>query len=415
MKRVMYYILILAALGLVAYLFSTIKTPYDWSTTLSRDSREPFGMALFDELMTESLPGGYEVQNDYTETMNPDSVAILYLKYNASFWANDSIETDRAIKLQAFAIQGGTVIYATTSASETVVKDNIFCMRRTRKSDTHFNYGILPSFINDYKEKKLPKDLVTCVSTSKDYKVNQFLILNHNLSAQYDKRRHTPILYYEKWDHMLAYSMKYPSGGEVEIVSSPLFFTNYAVLDDSASQVTKELLKVVGNRHLVRIIGENINKKTSGKGDNHSIFSYILSQPSLRWALNILMITLVIFAFFNMRRKMRPIPLLTKQTNATLEFAKFMGTFHFHRANHGSLVVLRYDELLKLLDDTFGWETSKMGNVDLSRAIASKTGESDEKVLQLIRTVTHLRHNHRIDQKTMMQLIDYILELKQKL
>lgn len=406
----------MCAVGLIIYLISTIKTPYKWDASLSHESKEPFGTALFDKLMESSLPGGYEIKEDINDELNPNTDAILYLKDDIYFYEG-SQEKQRADKLVQFVKNGGVVIISTFSL---YIDSLVSCPLDLKKAvESNNEYSIdIPDKVRSYKDSIKPKIIISCLPESKDYEVHQFMVYAHDLFKYYDKKKHSPILTFSakkaNGKNVLAFTREYDKGGIIEYVSTPLFFTNYAILDSEASNVTKHLLGVIGKRHLVRIEGVN-HYNTENKVDNHDVFSYILSQPSLRWALNILMITLALFCFFTMRRKMRPIPLLPKQSNATLEFAKFMGTFYYRRGKHNEFVVQRYDALMKQLEDVYGWNTKNMGNKELSRALSIKTGEPEEKLIQLIRKVGHLRHNYRIEQKTMMELIDYITEIKKKL
>ena len=73
-----------------------------------------------------------------------------------------------------------------------------------------------------------------------------------------------------------------------------------------------------------------------------SPFRYFLSQPPLRWALYLSMVSILLFMIFTARRKQRAIPVIREPENKSLEFAELIGTLYYQKKDHADLVRKKY-------------------------------------------------------------------------
>ncbi len=69
-----------------------------------------------------------------------------------------------------------------------------------------------------------------------------------------------------------------------------------------------------------------------------SPFRYFLSQPPLRWALYLSMVSILLFMIFTARRKQRAIPVIREPENKSLEFTELIGTLYYQKKDHADLV-----------------------------------------------------------------------------
>ena len=79
--------------------------------------------------------------------------------------------------------------------------------------------------------------------------------------------------------------------GEVILVSTPLIFTNYGMLDGKNATYIFRLLSQMGKLPIVRT--EGYMKETAQV--QQSPFRYLLAHQPLRWALYLTMITIILF------------------------------------------------------------------------------------------------------------------------
>ena len=126
--------------------------------------------------------------------------------------------------------------------------------------------------------------------------------------------------------------------GEVILASTPLLFTNYGVLDGKNAAYLFRILSQMGGFPIVRT--EGYMKETAQV--QMSPFRYFLSQPPLRWALYLSMVSILLFMIFAARRKQRAIPVIREPENKSLEFAELIGTLYYQKKDHADLVRKKY-------------------------------------------------------------------------
>ena len=116
--------------------------------------------------------------------------------------------------------------------------------------------------------------------------------------------------------------------GEVILVSTPLIFTNYGILDGKNATYIFRLLSQMGKLPIVRT--EGYMKETAQV--QQSPFRYLLAHQPLRWALYLTMITIILFMIFTAKRRQRAIPVIQEPAiNNLLNLTELIGSFTFKR------------------------------------------------------------------------------------
>jgi len=429
-KKQLYVLLSALVLGALIYFLITMHTPFRWAPTFEHDSKEPFGCALFDSLMAKTFQQGYEVQQDLPDSLDPKRDAILYCKFNigsySHYYENYEPETERAKKLMNFAKKGGKVIVATIMVEEGYNNDTLllkaYDLRTTPNSHYHswLDYSYLTDPENaiyrnvaEMKKEKLELDTLTWLADGKIYKVNRLLTANTQLPYHH-KNNHPKLMKGRRGKDQLpmAFTRNYKSGGTVEYVATPLFFTNYAVMDEEAVQLSLRLLYPVRDRHVIRILGKNPTKDLKST-QNRDQFSFLRRHRSLRYAFYLILVTLSLFMFFGARRKMRSIPLLPKERNMTLDFARFMGTFHYRRHDYKQVLLSQYELMLHALGETMYSDVNRLTADELQQVLEEKTRLPRTEIRQLVQTAEKLKQTDMtISQQDMMHLLDVIRDVK---
>lgn len=121
--------------------------------------------------------------------------------------------------------------------------------------------------------------------------------------------------------------------GEIILISTPLLFTNYGMLDGNNAAYIFRLLSLAKDLPLYRT-----EAYTKAEYEQQSPFRYFLSQTALRWGLYLTMFTILLFMIFTARRRQRPIPVIRRPENRTLEFTELIGTLYFQKKGHGDLI-----------------------------------------------------------------------------
>ena len=94
---------------------------------------------------------------------------------------------------------------------------------------------------------------------------------------------------------------------------------------------------VVSRSYDKNLIIWSLNNQTS-KVVSDSPLRFILSQPALKWAWYLLLAGVLIFIIFNLRRTQRPIPILPKNLNTSVEFVKTIGNLYYQEGDIRNLI-----------------------------------------------------------------------------
>ncbi|MCG8306217.1 MAG: hypothetical protein MI975_02420 [Cytophagales bacterium] len=174
-----------------------------------------------------------------------------------------------------------------------------------------------------------------------------------------------------------AVALKIDHGEGAFILSStPLVFSNFSMLRSENHEFAAGILSrlLPGALHWTEYY-------QLGRMESRTPLRYILTQPPLKWALYVLMISILMFMLFEMKRKQRVIPVLSPLKNETLDFVKTIARLYYQRKDHKNLAakkILHFTEYLK-------HQLHVDLNDDISEVVttvAAKTA-TDEKEVQL--------------------------------
>ena len=138
--------------------------------------------------------------------------------------------------------------------------------------------------------------------------------------------------------------------GEIVLVTTPLLFTNYGMLDGDNAAYLFRLLSHLKGLPVVRTEAYGVGAQVEV-----SPFRYFLSQRPLRWALYLTMLVLVLFMVFTARRRQRAIPVIREPANRNLEFAELIGTLYYQRRIMLILCAKSLFTLLRACGGIFRW------------------------------------------------------------
>lgn len=119
-----------------------------------------------------------------------------------------------------------------------------------------------------------------------------------------------------------------------------------------------------------------------------------IKRPPLRWALYLAMLGVILFMIFTARRRQRVIPVISKPANRSLEFIQLIGTLYYQRKDHVDLVRKKFKLFAEELRKTAGVDISDV-NADDSEylLLAEKTGMDKEKLKKVIRQIRFVLHS----------------------
>lgn len=409
---------IVAFLGLMFVIECSLPKKFVWNPTYGEHDYQPFGCAIFDKLVMGAWPKDtcfyseetfYQFAQDSTQRY-----AILSISQNLNLGQTD-VEA-----LLDLAHRGNKIMLVASSFSKQLSDTlgfncshpyfNIKALKEyaanaVRKRDTLYWLGdtaryaprmfrFYPQMCNGYFHGY---DSLATVLAGRDWAEDDYP----------DEPKGS--LHEANSSYGPATALSYRVGeGEIILVSTPLLFTNYGVLDGDNAAYAFRLLSQMHDLPLCRTQAYGLNAQ-----QQQSPFRYFLSQPALRWGLYLTLATLLLFMLFTARRRQRPIPVVVEPQNRALEFTELIGTLYYQKRNHADLVCKQFTYFAEAMRR--GAQLDVDDDADdaaLSRRIARKTGVDEVAIRRLLDSLRPiLRREQSVSEQQMKQYIDLMNEL----
>lgn len=389
---------------------SRLPKKFVWTPTFSQYDKQPFGCAVFDDVVATSLPQDYFISNEtfyeMTETEG-EPCGILAIAQDMNLTETD-VES-----ILALAERGHVVMLASHSFGQQL-EDTL----GVKSSYSYFS----PAALKRYASSLLTRDTLYWVGDSAVYDKRTYHCYPQLCGVELEQVSDSagiPLVKKggDRWSRnpdttvedtltreRVPVALSYPVGeGEIILVATPLLFTNYGMLDRDNSGYLFRLLTRFRGRPVVRT-----ESFSSGAGPDQSPFRYFLSQAPLRWALYLTLLALLLFMIFTARRRQRVIPVVRKPANRNLEFTELIGTLYYQKKNHADLVRKKFTYFAENLRRNLQVDVEDDSDDQaLARRIALKTGRDEGEVLELLRRLRPVvRKKAPVDEREMKKLID---------
>lgn len=394
-----------------------------WTPTFGHDDDQPFGCALFDSVLSSSLPDGYSLskktlyQLEQEDTVRSRGILIV---------AKDLMISELDVKAVLKMAERGNKIMLVSTQFAPALEDTLkfFC------SYSYFNALILKKnaaslskkdsicWVGDtavYAKQTFYFYPVLCASFFRNYsslplerlaekgnsKVTDEVVVDQDSAKVYENR-----------NPLLAFSRPWGKG-EIILVSTPLLFTNYGMLDGDNATFLFRMLSRMKDLPVVRT--EAYMKATAQ--EEHSPFRYLLTQRPLRWALYLTAIAVLLFMIFTAKRRQRAIPVVQEPVNKSLEFVKLIGTLYYQKNDHVDLVRKKFVYFAEELRREIQVDIEDV--VDDERSfdrIARKTGMEVEEIGRFIHEIRPVIYGGRtLLAEDMKQFIDKMNEIVKRI
>lgn len=140
--------------------------------------------------------------------------------------------------------------------------------------------------------------------------------------------------------------LRYKIGkGHLTIHTAPLVMSNYFLLQPNNVHYLESFWKNFPE-DLSTIYWNDYYKRSPQQAD----LGVLLRYPATRWAIYLLLITLLVFLLFESKRKQRIIPEITTPANSSVAFAETIGRLYYNKGNHNNLaekMVLQFLEWVR--------------------------------------------------------------------
>jgi hypothetical protein len=411
-KFIAFILLLIIGMFLVEQSFTK---EFTWNATFSKSDKQPFGCFVFDDVLSSSWKGNYSVsdktfyQMDNDLLSRPRSILVV-----SDYAFMDSVQLKSVISLLR---KGNKIMFVSSTFSPLLVDTLRIVAHNSFISDADMKLMI--------HQKPQLKSLLLCDSTlsHKIYKFNAQLCEDYFSGVDSyepklekkseDKRKPTwisklpsTVLARNKEKFPVAFSKKIGKG-ELFMVSTPLIFTNYGMLDKKNAGYIFSLLSPMKGLPLVRY-----ESNVTNNGEKESPLRYFLSQPPLRWSIYFALFTLVLFMCFTAKRRQRVIPVINPPVNTTLDFVKLIGTLFYQKKDHLGLLRKKRIYFAQILKRETSIDIDEEAlTMELCQRLSNKTGIEAEKIYRTLRDLELLEYDMPIDEKTLKDYIDRMNEI----
>jgi hypothetical protein len=170
--------------------------------------------------------------------------------------------------------------------------------------------------------------------------------------------------------------------------TQPAAFTNFHLLKADHAHYALSVLSYLPNETLYWY-----TKGQHSESISDSPLRYILSQPALKWAWYISLIGLLIFIFFNAKRKQRIVPILQPLPNLTVDFTKTIGNLYYQEGDHENIIDKKIIYFLERIRHEYLLDTTKL-DADFIKKLHHKTGKDEKDIQELVLLIDQHRKSY---------------------
>ncbi|MFT5847979.1 MAG: hypothetical protein ACJARX_001524 [Psychroserpens sp.] len=381
------YVALLALLfiGIIAIEFST-PPPVNWQKTYNETQKTPYGTFIFYEELTNIFPESkvqdikvtpYQYFDDYYTW--EDSTYLTTGTYMV-IDEYPNIDTSSAQELLDFASHG----------------NNIFI------SSNNFPDRLLDSLGFDTKNEYSFKGKAEFTFTNPAFERDSISVekgLNNIYFSKIDTLN-TTVLGHQKFnDSTYTNFIEVTWGsGYFYLHVQPVAFTNYHLLKKDNSKYAAGVLSYLNDD---TIYFDSRNKSVKELGS--SPLRFIFSQPALRWAWYLALITTLLFMIFNAKRRQRIVLVKEPVKNTTVAFTKTIGNLYYETKDHDNLIEKKITYFLEYIRRVYYLDTQILDD-KFVKNLALKSGKDKVDIKKLINQIVYLKAKRDCNEANLLQL-----------
>jgi hypothetical protein len=181
--------------------------------------------------------------------------------------------------------------------------------------------------------------------------------------------------------------IKYQYGkGALYLVASPMFFTNYNMLQKDGAEYVSKVLSYLPVKQ--EIIWDEF--LTLGPLDaEQSPLRVILSISALKWAYMISLFSLFLFVVYEMKRRQRIIPIIKPLQNTSAEFVKVVGQLYYQKRNNLNIAQKKAAYFLEDIRSRYAIKTAILDK-EFENLLAAKSAVRTDLVRDLVSQIVQI-------------------------
>ncbi|KQR69638.1 DUF4350 domain-containing protein [Pedobacter sp. Leaf176] len=340
------------AIGLVLILLYLVAqfnkpSPTDWSPTYAKKDKIPYGTFIFYNRIKDILPradiktSATSIYNTFKNKGYQNSTYIIIAP-------QIKIEKADIEQLKKYITAGNDVFIASYDLGAIAEKD--LKLKRSvsfspNGSSVNFTNPNLKTVVNYGFEKGIGNQYFSKIDTAKATVLG------------IDANNHVNFV-------------KYSFGkGALYLMAGPGFYSNFNLLDKyGAEYAAKTLSYLQGTKTL--IYDEYFTTPKTGQTD---LLRVLFKHPELKYAYYLCIFSLLLFVFYDIKRRQRVIPIADPYTNTSVEFAHVVGSVYYSERNNLDIAKKKINYLMEHLRSRYYLKTNDIQR-DFAETLQLKTG-----------------------------------------
>lgn len=372
-----YIALLVLLIAAIVVIDSNRPKPIDWTPTFSLKDQIPYGMFVFDWEINSLLKDQKIQRFDRTP----------YEYFNGKF-DSDSLVNDSRIK--------GTFLSISKMANFDKQSVTEICRFVHHGNHAFISSELIPNALLDSldlkmgSEYKFSDSIYNWVANkklgNKKYKITEGV--NNNYFSKIDTLN-TTVLGYQNGDSTRVNFIKVNyKTGVFYLHTQPVAFTNFHLLKGNHHEYAEKILSYIPKGEVFWCV-----KDQTGALISDSPMRYILSQPALKWAWYIFLIGMLLFIFFNAKRKQRIVPIIKPLANTTVDFAKTIGNLYYQEGDHNNIIDKKIIYFLEKVRNEYLIDTYRLDD-DFIKKFHLKSGKDLDDIKNIVSLINAYRKNN---------------------
>jgi uncharacterized protein DUF4350 len=378
-KRFIFAFVVVLALYIAAELNK--PKPIDWTVTLSKEDKNPYGSYVFFQLLKDLFPAAsiqsfrlpvYDQINNYSDS----NTAYLLIDPQLKFSKEDIDE------MLNYVVTGNYVFISSFEVSKRI-SDSLH-VEANRRFTFKDKDSVRINFVNP------------ALHAANDYRFNRLTIDEY--FEKFDTS-HSVVLGTNQFKDANFIKMPYGNGAFF-LHANPLCFSNYFMLTRNNAAYTSTALSFIP-ADVKKIYWDEYYK--SGPTGPQTPLRFILSNIYLRWAYRIALIAMLVFVFFEMKRRQRIIPVIPPLRNSTLDFVQTVGGVYFNQHDNRNIAAKKIQYLMDYIRSHFYLQTTNLDE-EFVQSLIKKSGIDEEEIKSLINDINYVINNGYVSDDILLQI-----------
>lgn len=398
------FVLLLSVVLLAMQYF--VPPQYTWDITYGHRDSNPFGCQLADSVFAASMPKGYRTKNATLEELADSSktVNVLIVDNDLQYFRTDFDEIDSLTK------RGAKVMIAAKEFSVLYLNNEIKVDETAPYIWSHgsFDFSELRGKI------KRNDDVKVIWAADGTYRKKTFMVqrqligMSDIMSAKDLPKKSVVFADNDSSERRRVIAVRQKMNkGELILVSAPLLFTNYCILDSASHDLSMRFMNLIADRPVVRVVFDGDELAPAEAERQQSPLRALLRVPALAWSLYGALAVMLLFFISSVRRRQRAVPVVPPQKNRMLEFVMLVGLLSYRRKDYAGLVSRKWQ--------LFTEEVRIKTGVDISRSdddssafdvLALHTGIKREDIESTVGKIRNIAGSQEVGKDEMTEAID---------